>query len=98
VKYILFPENYDKEDVKEIRMNYFLSCKNPDSRPYCIDIFGDNYSGPYYPNKDPSKRPLLVPQYKPPFEVLEKNQYLGYGFDGYDLATKLRKIENYQYY
>jgi len=97
VKYILFPCNYDKEFVKEIRMDYFLSGKNPDPRPYCIDIFGDNYSGPYYPNKDPLKKPLLIPPYKPPINVLKENKFLGYGFDETDLATKLGKIQNYTY-
>jgi len=97
VKYIPFPENYDREFVKSIRLDYFLLGKNPDPRPYCIDIFGDNYSGPYFPNMDPTKKPLLVPPYKPPIKILKENNFLGYGFNLNDLEKKQFVLQKWDY-
>jgi len=97
VKYILFPENYNREDVKSKRLQYFLLGKNPDPRPYCIDIFGDNFSGSFFPNQDPLKKPLLTPPYNPPITILKENQFLGYGFDEKDYVDALQKIEKYKY-
>jgi len=97
VKYILFPENLSKEFVKSVRLDYFLLGKNPDPRPYCIDIFGDNYSGPYFPNKNPLKKPLFIPQYCPPVKILKENNFLGYGFNESDLNSKWSKIKTFVY-
>jgi len=97
VKYILYPENYDREFVKNIRLEYFLAGKNPEPRPYCLDIFGDNYSGPFFPNPNPSKKPLLTPNYSPPIHILKENNYLGYGFDQRDLNEKLQILEQCRY-